>query len=806
MAFLRECRKRFPFMGKSISMDLTLSLVLLVVVSVFFIVAIVFHLRSNEMLVDLRTRADEAIADVVQVLSVPMWNMDVSSVSLAGKVFAGSEFVSSLSIQDVQGYVVFESRKGALGSGEIRRERAVVHGGQTIGKVEIAYSLAGYDESRHDLLVMAFLNGLSAILVIGLGTGVLLRVYLRRPLDALQQGARRVAEGEYSHSLDGIRQEELVDIARSFGRMSNEVASRERTLRRMNVDLRRAERKFHGIFKNAIEGIFQTTCDGRFISANPSLVAMLGYGSPGELRDAVSDMATQVYMDPGDRPGFVARLLERGRVQDFELRLRRKDGSVLWTLISAQIVRDSEGGVQIIEGSLVNITDRKRMEGELRHRALHDPLTGLANRVLALDRIQGAQERMRKRGDYLFSVLFVDLDRFKVVNDSLGHGFGDKLLVEVGRRLSRCMRGLDTVCRYGGDDFLILLDELESPREAVRAVKHIRESLRESYLLAGHEIRLTASIGIVTGDQEPGGAEGIVQRANIAMHRAKEAGRNRFKIFTPGMLDRAELTLTLENDMEQAIARGEFFLEYHPIMHHRDEMRLYGFEALVRWNHPVRGLLMPSEFIPVAEETGRIQELGLWVLEQACSSVVRWRKRRPGVENLIISVNVSGQQFSQQDLVKRVFDVLRRTGLPPANLKLEITETAIMQNAEMAIDKLAALREQGVRISVDDFGTGYSSMGYLQRLPLDSLKIDLSFVRALEESESNVEIVRTIINLAHTLGLEVIAEGVERLCHQERLTGMSCEYLQGFLYSRPIPDELALDYLDHYLESRQAVA
>ena len=790
-------------MGRSISTDLALSLSALVLVAVFLVSFSTYRSRSAEMLQDVRTQADEAIIDVVQVMALPMWNLDDPAVVMAGAAFTRGDDVSFLEIRDTTGAVLYKLDKDTSGAGEIVRESAVRFNGQIIGDARIAYSLAGYDQSRRDLLYMSLLTGVGAVLVVWLGTGLLLGVHLRRPLDALQQGARRVAEGDYTHSLSNVRQKELADIARSFGRMREEVASRERSLQRMNVDLELAERKYHGIFMNAVEGIFQTSREGRFLSVNPSMASMLGYDGPDDLIASVTDIKNQVYMDPRDRQGYVSQLTERGFVRDLELRMRRKDGSTLWALVASQLVRDPATGAMIFEGSVVDITDRKRMERELRHRALHDPLTGLANRALALDRIQGALERSQRRGGYLFSVMFVDLDRFKVVNDSLGHHFGDKLLVEVGRRLSRCMRGLDTVCRYGGDDFLVLLEELGSPREAVRTVKHIRAALHEPYILAGHEIRVTASIGIVLdskGDSDP---EVLVQRANIAMHRAKESGRNRFMMFTKRMMDRAELLLTLENDMELAISRGEFFLEYHPIMHRDEHLALYGFEALVRWSHPQRGLLMPAEFIPVAEDSGRILELGMWVLEEACSTMVRWRAEREAAADLMMSVNVSGRQFGQPDLVEAVAGVLRRTGLPASNLKLEITETAIMQSAEVAVEKLTALRRMGVRISVDDFGTGYSSMNYLQRLPLDSLKIDLSFVRSMEESESNVEIVRTIINLAHTLGLEVIAEGVERLAHQEQLVRMSCEYLQGYLYSRPLSGEQAQDFINHYLESRE---
>lgn len=797
----RNLARRFPLLGRSVSLDLAVCLMLLVLAATSLVTLFVYETRSEQMLAELRAETDEAADNVAQVLSMPMWNLDQTGLAMVGAAFSSNDLVVGLSILDQEGVPLFRTDKALEGHGVIRRTRDVTHNGEVIGRVEMAYSLAGYEASRRDLLDMSLASGFVALFVIGLGTGVLLRTRLRRPLETLRQGARQVADGDYSHPLEELRQRELADIADSFDRMRTEVASREQALQRANADLLRAERKYRGIFNNAEEGIFQTTRDGRVVSANPSMAAMLGYDSPAGLMASVKDVVSQVYVDPEDRRRIGAMVAEQGRVRGEAVRFKRRDGSVVWGLLSVQIVQPEDGKTALYEGVVIDITERKRMEDELRYRALHDPLTGLANRALALDRIQSAQERIRRREDYMFCVLFLDLDRFKIVNDSLGHRFGDMLLVEVGKRLSSCMRELDTVCRFGGDEFLILLEEIESLPRAMRAVKRIRERLRRPYLLAGHEIRVSPSVGMVQGDPAVREAEEMVQRANLAMHCAKEAGRNRFRLFTPRMLDRAELMLTLENDMAPAIARGEFFLEYQPIMRREGGLRLFGFEALVRWRHPRLGVLAPGEFIPMAEETGRINDLGLWVLEEACSTMARWRERGAWARDLVISVNVSARQLSQQDLVARVMDVLERSGLPARRLKLEITETAIMRNSELAIEKLGALRDKGIRISVDDFGTGYSSMGYLQRLPLDSLKIDLSFVRGLEESESNVEIVRAIVNLAHTLGLEVIAEGVELVQHQEKLAALSCEYLQGYLYSRPLPDEHAVGYIDDCLRS-----
>ncbi len=443
----------------------------------------------------------------------------------------------------------------------------------------------------------------------------------------------------------------------------------------------------------------------------------------------------------------------------------------------------------------LDISGRKNLEEQLRHQALHDPLTGLANRTLCLDRIRQAIERTKRRAGYTYAVLFVDLDRFKLVNDSLGHKFGDLLLVETATRLQECVRDLDTVARLGGDEFVLILEELESPRRAVQVARRVRQVLGREYELGQRSMRLSASIGMVLDTRLYRAPEDVLQNANLAMHRAKDMGRDRFKVFTHRMLDAAVQRLNLESGLRRAIAAGELFLVYQPMVRLGREVSLYGFEALVRWRRPDGSVMGPAEFIPLAEESGIIGELGLWVLERACRDYVDWSARRPEAGRLALSVNLSGRQFAQVDLVGAVRRVLQETGMPPKRLKLEITETALMENAARAVERLLALKDLGIRVSVDDFGTGYSNLIYLQQLPLDHLKIDLSFVQKMDVHKENVEIVKAVISLAHTLGLEVVAEGVERPRHHEILTLLDCEYGQGYLYSPPLPGEEALAFV-----------
>ncbi len=440
------------------------------------------------------------------------------------------------------------------------------------------------------------------------------------------------------------------------------------------------------------------------------------------------------------------------------------------------------------------VSQLQKSQEALKYQALHDPLTGLANRTLCLDRIRQCMERSQRRDNYFFSVAFVDLDRFKIINDSLGHSFGDKVLIEVGKKLKGCMRGLDTVSRYGGDEFVLLMEELTSPREAVNIVRRVREMFMDPVFLDGYDIQLTCSIGVVLTSNDNKQPEDLLQNANIAMHRAKMAGRDRIKVFNSRMLEQAIQQMFLENDLRKAVSNNEFYLEFQPVVGLEDGL-LRGFEALIRWLHPGRGLISPMEFIPLAEETGLIVQIGRWVLDRSCAIMAGWRRAIPSANGLYLAVNISGKQFSQPDLLEHVKRALENNDLPPEHLRLEITETAIMENAASAVDRLQRLKSNGITISIDDFGTGYSSMSYLQRFPLDALKVDISFVRSLDQRPENQAIVKAIVSLAHTLGLKVVAEGVEKESQRDFLLGLGCEYGQGFMFSRPLPEEKAVEMM-----------
>lgn len=436
----------------------------------------------------------------------------------------------------------------------------------------------------------------------------------------------------------------------------------------------------------------------------------------------------------------------------------------------------------------------KKSEESLTHQAMHDALTDLPNRLLCQDRIRHAMERVSRRDNYHYAVAFMDIDRFKVVNDSLGHSFGDTVLREVGAKAIQCVRSLDTVSRFSGDEFVILMEELTSPREAIQIMKRLRESFREPMEVSGHVIQLTMSLGIVLSPATYERPEDILQHANIALHQAKVEGGDRIRVFNERMLQQAIQQMTIESELRRAIAQDEFIVHYQPLVSLKDS-KAVGFEALTRWLHPKRGLVSPGMFIPLAEETGLIIPIGQEVLAKASMMMAEMQASLPDSQDLYLSVNLSAKQFSQTDLVDQIQRSLAASGLPPERLNLEITETAVMENAEVAVEKLRRLKSLGIKLSIDDFGTGYSSMSYLQQFPIDQLKIDLSFIRRMDEAPENVEIVRAIINLAHSLNLKVVAEGVENETQQHILMGLGCEYGQGYLFSKPTPPEEAVEYV-----------
>jgi diguanylate cyclase (GGDEF)-like protein len=438
------------------------------------------------------------------------------------------------------------------------------------------------------------------------------------------------------------------------------------------------------------------------------------------------------------------------------------------------------------------LTETREARERLHYEATHDPLTGLPNRMLFMGRLGEAMGLSRNGGSTGFALLFLDLDRFKNVNDSLGHGIGDLLLVGISNRIQECMRPTDTVARLSGDEFVVLLEDIEDPEEAAQVAERIQNALQTPFKIYGHELFTTASIGVVVNPTDYEEPEELLRDADTAMYRAKDGGKARHVVFDRTMRTRAVSLLRLETDLRRAVEFGEFVVYYQPVVHLASG-RVHGFEALVRWNHPERGLVPPGVFIPLAEETGLIVPIGLSVLREACLQTALWRERYPYQRPFGVSVNLSAAQLIRPDFPDRVAETLQESGLDGRDLTLEITESAIMADEESAAGALSRLTSLGVRLHVDDFGTGYSSLARLHEYPVDALKVDRSFVRRMshEATGENAEIVETIITLARQLGMDVVSEGIETPDQLDRLREAGCDYGQGYLFSRPVPAEAA---------------
>jgi diguanylate cyclase (GGDEF)-like protein/PAS domain S-box-containing protein len=734
------------------------------------------------------------------------------------------------------------------------------------------------------------------------------------------------------------------DLELAKAELEVRVASRTTELRRTNEllqadigrrqdaerELLAAQQKYRDIFENATEGIYQSSPQGRFLSANPALARLYGFSSPAELIDHVHDIDRQLYVDPARREEFLQLLNRQGQFTRFETRVWRRDGSVIWVSESCRCVTDSTGQLLYYEGTIYDITDsragqealreseeryalamrgandglfdwnlktgqifysdrwrqmlgvssqnsvatpqewfsrvhpddlsplqsaitahwdgskphfqiehrmrhaegqwlwmlsrgiairhpngkatrmagsmtditqRKEVEQQLLRDAFHDTLTGLPNRALFIDRLDRAVVRCHRRGDWPYAILFMDLDRFKVVNDSLGHQAGDQLLVAFASRLSACLRPGDTIARLGGDEFTILLEDPNAQENAMRLADRILSVLNTPFQLdaadthaGGQEVFATASIGIAVGNQDYARPQDVLRDADIAMYRAKALGKNRYQLFDSVMHQRAVQLLETETDLRRAVERDEFILHYQPILQIATG-KIHAFEALVRWQHPDRGLIPPNDFISIAEETGLITSIGRWVLSQACGQAAAWRTAFPGLDDIGMAVNLSARQFSQPDLIEEIQQALQHHNLPAHCLILEITESVLMDDARQAAGVLRSLKDLGVKIYIDDFGTGYSSLAYLQNFPVDTMKIDRSFVSRLDGSVENSQIVQTIVTLAHTLNMTVTAEGVETEIQLNHLRKMSCENSQGFLLSRPLTAQSATELL-----------
>jgi diguanylate cyclase (GGDEF)-like protein len=495
-----------------------------------------------------------------------------------------------------------------------------------------------------------------------------------------------------------------------------------------------------------------------------------------------------------------------------EHRMRCKDGDYIWVLSRGFAIQDENGRAYRMAGSLTNINLRKCTEERLMHDAFHDQLTKLPNRALFMDRLNRALENSKRYHDYFFAVLFLDLDRFKVVNDSFGHIFGDKFLISVAKMLTSYIRSGDSVARLGGDEFVILLERISDISEVLEIAERVQKGLQNPIQVNGHEVVTSASIGIVLSNLMYDLPEDMLRDADIAMYHAKMLGKACHVLFSPSMRKRAIVRMELENDLRQAIANperrsNELGVVYQPIVALESGI-IEGFEALLRWTHPDRGEIKPSEFIPIAEETDLIHPLGLWVLQQSCEQLKIWQNLVASISDpspLSINVNFSGKQFTRPDIVSNISKIICESKIEPSTLSLEITESLLIGYDELFHDVLTKIRNLGVNIHVDDFGRGYSSFSYLQRFPVTTLKIDALFTQWLGGDGKNSEIVNSIVRLARSLGMSVVAEGVETDAQLKKLIDIRCPYVQGFFLSKPLSREAAGELLSRNRKIFQSV-
>ncbi len=579
-------------------------------------------------------------------------------------------------------------------------------------------------------------------------------------------------------------------------------------LQRIRRRLAERDRLFQLISENAADMIAVVDSDGNRLYNSPAYQKILGYSQ----EELAGSSMEQIHPDDRARVlGAAEKARITGRGERLEYRIRHRDGT--WRVLesTANAIRGDMGQTQGLVVVNRDITERKRAEEALAHNAVHDGLTNLANRTLLLDRLGRALATARRHADFKFAVLFIDIDGFKVFNDSLGHVAGDALLIQIAERLAACLRRADTIsrprqdedpeanfgdhtlARPGGDEFAVLAEELRNPSDAIRVAERVQEKLALPFEIDGHEIVITASIGIVFNSDTSAQAQDVLRDAEIAMYRAKHTGKAHCEVFDNAMHAGALKRLQLETDLRRALDQGEFLVYYQPIVSVKDG-RIVGFEALTRWR-TARGFVMPNDFIPVADETGIILSINRELLAESCKQLLSWQRLFPSDPPLSLSVNISPKQFAQADLAAQIGHIFEQIGMHPACVDLEITETIAMADAEKSAGMLSGLKALGVGLDIDDFGTGYSSLSRLQSFRVDTLKIDRVFISRMDHDHETLAIVRVIIMLAHSLGLKVVAEGVETQEQLNLLRALGCERAQGYLFSKPVDDETILHLL-----------
>ncbi len=615
----------------------------------------------------------------------------------------------------------------------------------------------------------------AALLVAGiLVVSMFLSSAISRPVRRLKWAADSIGSGDFKVRIDAHTNDEIGDLSRSFNRMAED-------LYRFKGELVSVRDHLESVFDAMVDSLVVTSPDGTIVSANPATLSMLDC-SPEML---IGQPFSCVLADPQQQKPLLDKVLAGEIVSGWEIFYRCRDGRTAPVALSVSALSaDKEGGVIFQAHSL---SGQRQAEQEIRQLAYFDNLTGLPNRTLFMDRLNQCLAQVSRDNGQL-ALLFLDLDQFKVVNDTLGHAAGDELLQQVADRLGRGLRQYDILARMGGDEFVLLISPVKDEQTAVAVARHVLDMMTEPVVLESKELFITTSIGVVLAPADGNDAEVLLKHADVAMYAAKEQGRNTYRFFTEKMNSKALERSEIEADLRRAIRNDEFCLHYQPQVD-LDSDRVFGVEALVRWQHPEKGLIPPCRFIPLAEETGLIRPLGEWVLKTACAQNVAWQEA--GYPLLKMAVNLSGEQFRQPGFIDMIDQVLQETGLEADHLELELTESTLLSGAHETIANMLDIRVRGIHLSIDDFGTGYSSLSYLKHFPIDRLKIDRSFVRDIHMDKDDAAIVDAIIAMGHSLGRRVLAEGVETDAELDFLRSRGCDEIQGFFYSKPLPaDEL----------------
>ena len=770
LSFLASLRSR------SLSVGIALTMIAALLVSAFVGGFTVTELKQEQMYKEVRNALSDKAILLANSLVNPVWNYDmVSVVTIVDAAFLDPQLVRvTISTQaDHQAHFFNRELPGNRQGKLFTVRQSLVRNGELIGEVELeSNSLLKereFEEVRWiytGIFFGQFVFALALVLIA-------VRIWVLRPLKRLSAFSNQLAAGNLDQPLRWCRTDELGQLAMQMEEM------------RKSLNLAFAEQRV--ILENVQAGVLFVRNE-TIQFANLRAEQIFGY-SPGSLSGLP---IARLHVSENDYQAFRAlaqeKLLLPGNGYEEELCLQRADGSSFWAwLRGSELFAGEPGAGQILVVS--DISQRKASEAQIHSLAFFDPLTNLPNRRLLLDRMQQTLATYLRTAGH-GALLYIDLDNFKTLNDMHGHGVGDMLLQKVGERLKDCVRENDTVARLGGDEFMIMLDNLgkdfqEAGDKARVVADKIIESVNQPYLISGIDCNSSPSIGITvfTGMQREGAIDELFKQADMALYQAKAAGRNMLRFFDQEMQLQVMARASLEEDLREACRQKQFVLHYQAQV---GQKGLLGAEVLLRWHHPLRGMVSPAEFIPLAEETGMILNIGNWVLETACVQLAAWASCTE-MARLVLAVNVSARQLFHRDFVQQVQDILERTGANPQRLKLELTESLLVNDVENAIEKMMALKRLGIGFSLDDFGTGYSSLSYLKRLPLDQLKIDQSFIRDVLVDPNDAAIARMVIALAKSLGLSVIAEGVEQAAQQEFLASLGCHNCQGYLFSRPLP-------------------